>query len=411
MLLLAALALPASAPAQTRITLPEALREARRANARLPVAATDTLLAAAGLREARGGLWPRLALDGDLHEGTPSTYASGDARLQAVADLPLYDGGQLRAGVRTARAERDLSAAFYRVAEADLELEVRVRYAEILQLERERSLAHRGRERLERYRDLIEARKGSGQPVAADLLKARVRLDSETADLQDVERRLEGARLEMNELLGRDPADSLVFSDLPSPVPPEPAGDSPWESTPDLRASALNHRRELTRIDAVRAGRRPHLDLTANVGTEPVIGPDNPAPLNTGRGTGAEITLNFTWPVWDRGIYRSRLKQAELGARKAGEETEVARRRVRLDWHRARTDMDHLYRQVRTWEDAVPIAEEAYLQAESSYRGGDASALDVLDAFDQWIQAGRSAAQALFSYREAEARARRWGSP
>ena len=59
----------------------------------------------------------------------------------------------------------------------------------------------------------------------------------------------------------------------------------------------------------------------------------------------------------------------------------------------------------------MPVAEEAYLLAESSYRGGYASALDVLDAFDQWIQAGRSAAQAAFAYREAEARAIRWGTP
>ena len=410
-LLLVGLAAPPGASAQTRLTLDEALQEARRANARLPVAAIDTLIAGASVAEARGALGPGLGLDGDLHGGAPSKYASGDARLQAVVDLPIYDGGRLRADLHTARAGLGLSTARYRTAVADLDLEVRLRFAGILGLDREAELTRRGLDRLERYVDMITARKDSGEPVAADLLKARVRLDSETADLHDVERRRADARLELNDLLGRDPADSLALVPLPPPAPPGPAGPDPWEAAPDLAASNLAHQMELTRIDAVRAERRPHLDLSANAGAEPILGSSDLAPLNTGRGIGAEVTLNFSWPLWDRGAYRGRLRQAKLGARQAEMETEATRRAVRLGWNEARTDMDHLYRQIQTWEHAVPLAEEAYLQAESSYRGGGASALDVLDAFDQWIQAGRSAAQAAVDYREAEARALRWGTP
>ncbi len=411
LLVLGWLATAAPLGAQTPITLEEALREARRANASLPVAGIDTLEAAAGLREARGALWPRLGLDGDVHEGTPSKYASADARLQAILDVPIYDGGRLRAEVNTARAGRDLSRALYRIAAADLDLEVRICYSAIVQLEQERNLLSRGLERLERYQDLIAARKGSGEPVAADLLKTQVRLDTDTANLHEFDRQLAGFRLSMNELLGRDPADSLVFAPLPPPSPPGPAEVRPWEETPDLRASRLAQRQQASRIDAVRAERRPQLDLSANVGTEPVIGSEGRAPLNTGQGAGTEVVLSLIWPLWDRGIYRSRLQQAELSARRAAQETTVSRRQVRLDWNQARTDLECIYRQVQIWDHAVPVAEEAYLLAESSYRGGYASTLDVLDAFDQWIQAGRSAAQAAFAYREAEARAIRWGTP
>jgi outer membrane protein len=397
--------------AQPLLTLDEALGEAHRANARLPVAAFDTLIAGASIEEARGALGPSLGLDGDLHGGAPSAYASGDARLQAVLDLPLYDGGRRRADLHTARAGLDLSGARYRSAVAEVDLEVRTRFAEILGLDRELGLVRRGRERLERYVDLIQARKGSGEPVAADLLKAQVRLDSEAADLEDLGERRDLARLEFNDLLGRDPADSLELAPLPRPSPPVPGGANPWENTPDLLAARLVHRVELSRIDAVRAERRPHLDLSANAGTEPILGSSDPAPLNTGTGSGAEVTLSFSWPLWDTGAYRGRLRQATLGARQAEAETVAVRRSVHLGWSEARTDMVHLYRQIETWESAVPLAEEAYLQAESSYRGGGASALDVLDAFDQWIQAGRSAAQAEVAYRGAEARALRWGTP
>jgi outer membrane protein len=404
-------AVPRSAAAGAPLTLEEALREAHRANARLPVAAMDTLIAGASVEEARGAMGPGLGLDGDVHGGTPSTYASGDARLQAVLDLPLYDGGRLRADLHTARAGLDLSGARYRAAAVEVDLEVRTRFAEILGLDRELELARQGKERLNRYVDVIEARKGSGEPVAADLLKARVRLDAETADLEDLQGRRDQARLEFNDLLGRDPADSLELAPLRPPAPPGPGEANPWERTPDLRAARLAHRVELTRIDAVRAERRPHLDLSANAGTEPTLGSTDPAPLNTGTGSGAEVTLSFSWPLWDTGAYRGRLRQAKLSAMQAEAETVAVRRSVRLGWNEARTDMAHLFRQIETWDHAVPLAEEAYLQAESSYRGGGASALDVLDAFDQWIQAGRSAARAVVAYREAEARALRWGAP
>ncbi len=409
---LSSLTAPPCAHSQIRITLEDALRQARRANASLPVAGIDTLRTAAGLKAARGALWPRLGLDGDLHGGTPPEYASADARLQAVLDVPIYDGGRSRTGVRTARVERALSFASYRMAVADLDLDIRIRYAAILRLEQERELLRQGVERLERYGDLIQARRGSGEPVMADLLKTRVRLDSEKADLLDLERRLANSRLTMNEILGYEPADSLILAPLPAPTPPDTTGlPLPWESSPDLRVAELAERRESMAIDSAKAERRPHLDLSANIGTEPVLGDRDPALLNTGQGSGAEAILSFTWPLWDRGVHRNRLRQARLAARRAKLQTEVARRQVRLSWHRARADLVHIYRQVQTWNHAIPVAEEAYLLAESAYRGGAGSALDVLDAFGQWIQAGQGAVQAVFAYREAEARALRWGKP
>lgn len=59
----------------------------------------------------------------------------------------------------------------------------------------------------------------------------------------------------------------------------------------------------------------------------------------------------------------------------------------------------------------VPIAQDSYLRAESLYRGGAATALDVLDAFTQWLDASEAAAEATLGYREAAARLLRWGTP
>src|SRR5439155_7807858 len=86
LLLVACTSLPLPLDAQGVLTLQEALREARMANAMLPVARFDTVIARARIVEARGVLWPRVSAESDLHAGTPNRYTGNDARLQVVAD-------------------------------------------------------------------------------------------------------------------------------------------------------------------------------------------------------------------------------------------------------------------------------------------------------------------------------------
>jgi len=406
---LAAACLPAAARAQEVVDIEEALREARVHNARLPVAAFDTSMAEAGVREASGRLWPSVGVGGHLHGGAPSRYASGDGRLQLLLDVPLYAGGALRADVRRARADRAVTSARYRVAVRDVDLEVRLRFTQALALQDEIALRRRGLERLGRYVDLIGARQRSGEPVTGDLLKARVRRERQQADLEVARRGFADAMLELEDLLGREPGDSLVLAPLPEPAPPGAAGERPWEEAPDVRAAVSAEKSAAASIDAVRADRRPHLDLALNAGTEPVIGGSFEAPLNTGRGSGAEVTLTLAWPLWDNGVYSGRLQAAQLASRKAQAESEVARRQARLGWTRARAELDHLYREIGVRRRAVPSAEDAWLQMESLYRGGDATSLEVLDAFDEWVQAGLDALGATLEYRAAAARALRWG--
>lgn len=404
------LILASKALAQAPLTLGEALTEARAHNATLPIAALDTARASANLGAAQGRLWPTVGIDGDVHGGSPSRYASSDARLQLVAEVPIYDGGRLQAGVRQAQADRAVSAARYHVAVRDLDLAVKSWFSQAIALEEGVALGERGLARLDRYIDLIGARRASGQPVVGDLLKARVQRDGQAADIEDTRRQLDDAVLQLKELLGRSPEDTLVLAALPAPEPPGAPGQSPWENSPEVAAANAARLSALHGVDLVRADRRPHLDLAANVGTEPVIGSSFEAPINTGRNTGTEVTLGLTWPLWDHGVHRGELAAAKHSLEQAAQGASVAERDARLQWYQAHTDLTHLYDVVHLRDSSVPTAEDAYLETESLYRGGTAGALEVLDAYSQWIQAGLDAARARLDYRVAQARVERWGN-
>ena len=403
---------PAPLRAQQPLSLEDALRQAHAANAQLPIAAFDAQIAQARSREARGALGPLFALDGDVHGGTPMAYAAGqgDGRFQVVATQPLYDGGALRAGVALARADGRAGSARYRVAEKDLDLQVRTVYAQHLKVASERDFRRAGVARLRTYLTSIEARRAAGQGVAGDLLKTEVLLGTAQADLADAERRLEEAGLALNDLLGRDPGTPLQLAPLPAPTPPPDTIPDAWATTPDVLAAVAGVAAAQAGSALVSAERRPHFELALDAGAQPAFGTLGTG-LNNGQGWGTELTLAVHWPVFDLGGYRSRRTQATLRLQQAGQTEVAARRQARLALATARAELAARYREVDERTRTARAADDSYLTTESMYRGGGATALEVLEAYATWVEVSAAALDAVLSYHVAAAQLIRWGTP
>lgn len=404
---------PAPAPdvGPPPLTLQDALAEARRANAQLPVARLALEGAQDRAREARGLLYPSLSLDGDVHGGAPSKYASGDALLAVFVRAPLYDGGELRAGVDRTAAETDAFRAGFRMATRDVDYAVRVGFGRVLRAESSRAFRRHAIDRLRAYLAFVDSRRAAGQGVGADVLLARQRVAEAEADMATVTRDLNEARMELNDRLGRAPDAPLDLAPLPDPEAPAAASGEPWRAAPDLAQAAAQVQAAEADVRSARAGRRPHVALEANAGAQPVLGSSFEAPLNTGRDWGTEVVVSFSLPLWDRGVYRSRRAEADAALREARQRETVAQRATRLAWSRAEAALRDSYDELQAREHAVAVARDAYLQAESLYRGGQGRALDVLDAYDAWIQAGQNRLDVIYACRVARAEIERWGTP
>ena len=412
-------ALGASPAATQTLTLEQALREARQANARLPVARLALEEAEARARQARGQRYPALSIEGDMHDGAPHSYASGDALLSLYARQTLYDGGALRAGERRSAAEIDALRAGCRAAERDVDYAVRVGCGRIERADSSLAFRRRTCERLRAYLAFVEAQQAAGRGVGADVLTARQRLASAEAGLAAVARDREEGRQELNDLLGRDPDAPLELAALagPSPPPATPGraaarGDTaatPWLAAPEIAQAAGEVRQAEADADAARAGRRLHASLELGAGAQPILGHAGEAPRNDGRGAGGEATLTFALPLWDQGIYRGRLAETDAAVREARQRGALAERQGHLAWSRAAADLASLLVELRARDREVEVARDAYLQAESLYRGGQAEALEVLDAFDAWSTAGQERLDAIYDCRVADAELHRWG--
>jgi outer membrane protein TolC len=395
--------------AQAQLNLEDALHEAHAANAQLPLAAFEARIAAASLREARGALGPRVSLDGDLHGGSPAKYAANDGRLQLLADQPIYDGGALRAGVALQRALAGAGQARYRQAEKDLDFAVRVGFAQLLGLDSVMAVRSAGIARLQSYRAAIEARRAAGEGVTGDLLRTQVQLGQAEADVADAARQRDLARLALNDLLGRDPTAPLTLAEEAAPSAPPPDTET-WSGAPEVRQAEAQVAAARSGISLAAAERRPQLDLVVNAGTQPAFETSGGA-FNNGQGSGVEFLLSFSWPLLDAGGYRARRDQAQLRLAEALAGEIAVRRQARLAWAAARAELTARYAEVETRRRTAATALDSYLSSESLYRGGAATALEVLDAYGIWIAASEAVAGAVLSYRVAEAQLERWGQP
>ena len=409
---------PAGAAAPTVLSLEEALREARAANARLPVRAYEVSVAREKRSEALAERWLKVALEGDFLYAPANGYDPaltnlGDARLQAVARQPLYEGGALKATAARAEAAVAAASARYRVAEKDLDLDVRSRFAELAAARAEAEVRRVGIERLGSYRLLLQSRQAAGQGVAADVRKTEVRIALEEAAVAEAEQHEEEARLALNGLMGRDPAAPLEPEMPGTPESPASLESSAWETAPDIAAAEAEASSAEADVAIARAERRPHLSLTADLGfwtsDTTHLGSDFWDRLWRDRGYSFALVLSV--PLWDLGAIRAREAQADFSLKQARAELEASRREARLAMAQASSAARNLFRQIEILSRAVPDSRDSYLEMESRYRGGTASALEVLDASGAAVEASVRLIEVTARDRVAQAVALRWSSP
>ena len=409
------------------MTLADAIEEARAANARLPIPAFDVAIAREKIAEARAERWLKVAVEGDFIYAPPSGYDPaltnlGEFRLQAVGRQPLYDGGARRAAVARAQAETDAAAGRYRVEEKDLVLDVVSRFCEVVAAREEEAARRAGIAQLRSYHTSLRSRQAAGQGIAADILKTEVRLASEEATALEARRTADEARIALNDLMGRPAGAPLELAPLPPPDLSD-AGPDAWESAPEITAAQADARAADAGLSAARAERKPHLDLSADVGfwgsdTSRLVplelkmsDPNATFADRIRRDFGYSFTLSLSWPVFDFGAIRARIAQADLTLKQARQKIVAARRDAERNWQQARSTLQTLAREIELLERAAPAARDSFLDAESRYRGGAATSLDVLDAYAASVDAVVRLSDAISRYRIAQALARRWGGP
>ncbi|MFL5382732.1 MAG: TolC family protein [Longimicrobiaceae bacterium] len=428
---LLSLALAAASPARAqqpapgdtlRISIQDAVARALAQGDELRLAESRSRAANAQLGVARSTALPALRMNSTF------THVYENARAQAVGQIfnqpntynvnfnlsaPLFQGGRISAGLKSARGLRGAAEADVEQARADVTLDVLRAYLDALFADRlvqiQRDNVRLAEERVRQVEQLERA----GRASRYDVLRARV----ERSNLEPAAIRAAGDReLALLELrrLANLPSSQPV--QLVSPVSadavaalaqaagaPTPAADSAAVAAiPSVRAAELRAQASRAGIAIARADYLPTVSAfvqsgfqafptdwrlpTSRGALETVTCPPGSdadrvcTQQNGGWFTDRSMGLQVSWPVFDGFRTRSNVALARAQADVARAQATQAREAAAVQLAQARTDLETARAQFAATRLNVAEAEEAFRLATLRFQRGLSTQLDVSDA-------------------------------
>jgi outer membrane protein TolC len=413
--LLVTFSLPAAVSGQAgprRLSFGELATIVAQNNLSLRAAAFEVAIAEAQLAQARGGRLPQLSLTGSYATGQqrpgstttiPNPFGPGtitltipgpdpDQVLLRVGLLyPLYSGGRIEAQIALADANlRGAQAVFARTTQQVVH-SAQQAYLRALLARENVVAARRTLEQAEESLRVARARVQAGVAAGFDELQAEVQVARAQQGIVQTGSEVRSADASLNALINQRLDGALELTDTLEPRPVAGGLDA-------AIAAALRQRPELAesqaRIEATRAsialaasGGRPTVSLGTNYDVS-----GTPS-SNSG---GWSATLSMTLSLFDGGITREKVREAELRLEQLRVQETRTKQQIELEVRQAWIALEQAGAELVAAAKATEQAREAARIAVVRYEAGLGTVLEVLSAQATLAQTEFSLASARF---------------
>ncbi|MEP7353981.1 MAG: TolC family protein [Acidobacteriota bacterium] len=277
----------------------------------------------------------------------------------------------------TARARVDIAARGIVVAVAQ-------NYYALLLAQRRLVNARNSLVEAQRFETLTQNQERGGEVARADVVKAQLQREQRERDTLEAEVSIEKAKIGLAVLVFQDIDQAFsVLDDLKADLPlPEGAQEGMRAlvevNSPDIRAAEGTVTEAQHGVQSARGELFPVLSLDVFYGLDSnVVGIHNSSgQLNIGTAVVASITL----PVWNWGATRSRIRSAELQRQQAEIDLKQTRRDVRATLESLALEVRVAQTQIGSLQKSMDTASENLRLTNLRYQGGEALALEVVDA-------------------------------
>jgi outer membrane protein len=393
----------AAVNAQETLSLDDALRLALQNNGLARAALAETDAADARLAAARANLYPSI----DLSSSTTRTRIEGGG---AIADTTqrqngfglewlLLDNGQrelrIRQSSRTAEATRQstretLRRVLFQTARAYYEV---LRRKELLQV------ADTAVRRAETLLEVAKAQAEVGAAPQKDVLQAEA--DLANARVQQIQARnaLRLAETDLKRLIGweaQKPLPALTAPDAPSSPDPALSVEQLWQRArlqrPDLRDAELRLQISRLGLDAARLNSLLRLQISARGFRE----------YEPNSRTQGSLSIVASYPLFDGGLTRASLREAEASLQSAQFRLQQAERDAYAEVESALLSIREAFERLEASKIAVAAAQRNFDAAQESLREGVGTIVEVLTAQLALITAETNLVQATYDAAVAE---------
>lgn len=405
-------------PASRRLSFADLATTVMQNNLQLRAAALDVAVAEAQLAQARTGRLPQVSVSGSYTRAQeragqtisfpnpfgPSpptvsfTLPAPDPNIYAARlalQFPLYTGGRIESQIALAEANlRGARAAFAR-SQRQILFGAQQLYLQALLGQESVTAAQRALNQANESLRVANARVSTGAAPQFEALQAQVAVANAEQEVVRARTSVAAAQTGLSAALNQAQDGSLELTETlePRPVP---------GTVQEAIARGLRDRPELAELQSRIAAARASIDLAASGGRPNVTASAGYDAGNNGGnspnvGGGWSIMLGVTLALYDGGITRERIREAQLRVEQLKVLDAQTRQQVELEVRQAWLALQQAAGELLAATKAVEQGREAARLAAVRYQAGVGTQLELLSAQTSLAQAELGLASARFN--------------
>ena len=395
-----------SQPATVVLTLADALERARANSPQFQAAVTELGLAREDRYQARAALLPGV----DYNNAFTYTQGNGTATGRYIGSNGVHEyvsqgvaheviGAAQVLDYQRAAAAHALAKARAEIATRGLTVTVVQSYFGLLATETRTVNAERAFNEGQHFLELSRKLEEGGEVAHSDTIKAQIQANDLKRAWQEAKLTEQNARLALAVLLFPNFFQDFTLANdlatMPALPPMNELQTMAAKNNPELQAAFAALAVANKQVGVAKAGYLPSLSVDMFYGIDAnqfaKRAPDGTQNL----GYQGIATLNI--PVWNWGATQSKVRQAELLRHQAQVELSAAQRQALADLQSFYGEAQLAYDQLQMLKQSTELAEQSLRLTTLRYQGGEATALEVVDAQNTLTAAGNS-------YHDGEAR-------
>jgi len=397
--------------AQTPIalSLQDAMQRARQYSQQVYTANIAALLAHEDAVQAKADLLPTAeGVSGFIYtqpNGTPTgIYVPNDGPRVYTELLDLHGdvyNPRKRAEYRRIMAAEAVAQAKKDLAERGLVATVTQNFYAMDVAQRKVTNAQSSLGEAKDFEDLSEKQERGGEAARVDVVKARLQVRQRERDLQDAQATLDKARIGFAVILFPNYGQAFtVIDDLDSspklPAYAEITGMAA-KSNPDIRAAEATVQAQTFAITSARAAYLPTLSVDYFFGLQA-----NQVAIHDPEGhnlLGSSVVAQLNIPIWNWGINKSKVKQAEQELQQAKNDLSLTQRTLLANLESYYVEAQVATSQIASLRESLTDSVENLRLTRLRYTAGESSAQEVVDAQTLLVQARNAYDDGLVRYR------------
>lgn len=393
------------------ITFEDAIGIALKQNVAVKQAANAAALSDAAVSQQKMQLLPdlRLSVSGSDNVGRSFSQTEGavlNQQTQALSSglsssLTLFDGGKMRAAIRSAQSSSDASEQDLARAKQTAVFTVASDYVALSNAQEQLRVQQENLAAQEAQLTLIQKFVSAGSRPISDQYQQEAVVASAKLTVVQARRAVELAKVDLIQVLQLDPARSYDFA---APTLQTNA-TAPAYNLDSLIARAYAQRTDLDAqqartvaasqdVKAARSAKLPTVSVTGSYSSAYSSASDLSLSNQLDQRRGGSVGIGISIPLFDRGAASVAEQKAQLAEENARLALDNQKQQIGLDVRRAYLDQASAREQLAAAEAQLTAATQSVNMMQQRYQAGAATLVEVTQARAQQVQAASAVATA-----------------